>query len=66
LKIGFDCPSEEVTNLPRSKNRIDGKVGLVGALQAQKFNFKSFDAQVMLKEAESRPFIHSASLLAPR
>jgi len=45
---------EEVDTFGRTERWIDGKDGLVGALQAEKFNFKSFEAQVMLKEAASR------------
>jgi ankyrin repeat protein len=45
---------EEVDTFARTERWIDGSDGLVGTLQAEKFNFKSFEAQVMLKEAASR------------
>jgi ankyrin repeat protein len=45
---------DEVDRFARTDRWIDGSDGLVEALQAEKFNFKSFEAQVMLKEAASR------------
>jgi ankyrin repeat protein len=45
---------EEVDTFARTERWIEGSGGLVEALQAEKFNFKSFEAQVMLKEAASR------------
>ncbi len=42
-----------VDALAASKRWIEGGDGLVQALQAEKFNFQSFEAQVMLKEAAS-------------
>jgi ankyrin repeat protein len=45
---------DEVDTFARTKRWIDGGDGLVRALQAEKFNFKSFPAQVMLKQAASR------------
>ncbi|HLX86466.1 MAG TPA: ankyrin repeat domain-containing protein [Terriglobales bacterium] len=43
-----------VDTVARTERWIEGGDGLVEALQAEKFNFKSFEAQVMLKEAASR------------
>ena len=45
---------DEVDTFARTERWIDGSEGLVGALQTENFNFKSFGAQVMLKEAASR------------
>jgi ankyrin repeat protein len=45
---------EEVDRFARTERWIEGGDGLVGTLQAEKFNFKSFEAQVMLKEAATR------------
>lgn len=45
---------EEVDTFGRTERWIEGGDGLVEALQAERFNFKSFEAQVMLKEAASR------------
>jgi ankyrin repeat protein len=45
---------DEVDAFARTERWIDGSDGLGEALQAEKFNFKSFEAQVMLKEAASR------------
>jgi len=45
---------EEVDMFGRTERWIEGGDGLVEALQAEKFNFKSLEAQVMLKEAASR------------
>jgi ankyrin repeat protein len=45
---------EEVDAFGRTERWIEGGDGLVQALEAEKFNFKSFEAQVMLKEAASR------------
>jgi ankyrin repeat protein len=45
---------EEVDTFARTERWVEGSDGLVEALQAEKFNFKSFEAQVMLKEAASR------------
>ncbi len=45
---------EDVDNLARSKRWIDGAEGLVSALQREKFNFQSYDAQVILKGAAEK------------
>jgi ankyrin repeat protein len=45
---------DEVDTFGRTQRWIDGSEGLVQALQAEKFNFHTFEAQVMLKEAASR------------
>ena len=45
---------EEVDTFGRTERWIEGGNALVEALQAEKFNFKNFEAQVMLKEAASR------------
>ena len=45
---------DEVDAFARTERWIAGSDGLVQALQAEKFNFKTFEAQVMLKEAASR------------
>jgi hypothetical protein len=45
---------DEVDTFGRTEKWIEGREGLVQALQAEKFNFKAFEAQVMLKEAASR------------
>lgn len=45
---------DEVDNLARTQRWIEGSDGLVETLQAEKFNFKSFEAQAMLKEAATR------------
>jgi hypothetical protein len=42
---------EEVDSLARTQRWIEGSEGLVMVLKAEKFNFKTFDAQVMLKES---------------
>jgi ankyrin repeat protein len=44
----------EVDEFARTGRWIKGTDGLVDALQAEKFNFKSYDARVMLKEAAQR------------
>jgi ankyrin repeat protein len=45
---------DKVDALGRTQRWIDGGDGLVQALQAEKFNFETFEAQVMLKEAATR------------
>lgn len=45
---------EEVDELAKTERWIEGKDGLVMAMQTEKFNFQSFEAQTMLKEAASR------------
>ena len=45
---------DKIDTLARTERWIDGSDGLVQALQAEKFNFKTFQAQVTLKEAASR------------
>jgi ankyrin repeat protein len=45
---------DEVDAFARTQRWIDGDQGLVQALQAEKFNFHTFEAQVMLKESASR------------
>jgi hypothetical protein len=45
---------EEVDAFARTGRWIDGSEGLVAALKAEKFNFQSLDAQMMMKEAASR------------
>jgi hypothetical protein len=45
---------DEVDAVARTQRWIGGKDGLVLLLKAEKFNFKTFEAQVMLKEAASR------------
>ena len=45
---------EEVDSLAQTQRWINGEDGLVDALQAEKYNFKTFEAQVMLKEAATR------------
>jgi ankyrin repeat protein len=45
---------DEVDTFARTQRWIAGDDGLVPALRAEKFNFQSFEAQVMLKEAASR------------
>jgi ankyrin repeat protein len=44
----------QVDEFARTRRWIEGGDGLVPALQAEKFNFHTFDAQVMLKEAATR------------
>lgn len=44
----------EVDQFARSERWIDGKNGLVRALNGEKFDFGSYQAQVMLKEAATR------------
>ena len=44
----------EVDAFARTARWIDGDDGLVKALQAERFSFRTFAAQVMLKEAASR------------
>ena len=44
----------EVDAFGRTERWIDGSDGLVQALREEKFNFQTFDAQVMLKEAAQR------------
>jgi ankyrin repeat protein len=45
---------EEVDTFARTERWIKGGDGLVAQLKAEKFNFRTFDAQVMLKEAATR------------
>lgn len=45
---------DEVDSFAQTKRWIDGTEGLVAALQAEGFNFKAYDAQVILKEAAQR------------
>ena len=45
---------DEVDELARTQRWIDGSDGLVQVLRAEKFNFRTFAAQVMLKEAAAR------------
>jgi ankyrin repeat protein len=45
---------DEVDKFCRTQRWIKGKDGLVPALRAEKLNFETFEAQVMLKEAASR------------
>jgi ankyrin repeat protein len=45
---------DEVDTFGRTQRWIDGSDGLVQTLQAEKFNFQTLEAQVMLKEAASR------------
>lgn len=45
---------DAVDELARTERWIEGSDGLVPALKAEKFNFQTFDAQVMVKEAASR------------
>lgn len=45
---------DEVDAFGRTLRWIVGQDGLVPALRAEKFNFETFDAQVMLKQAASR------------
>jgi ankyrin repeat protein len=45
---------DEVDAFARTDRWINGGDGLVQALQAEKFNFQTFQAQVMLKEAATR------------
>lgn len=44
---------EEVDTLARTQRWIVGSEGLVTALKAEKFNFNTFEAQIMLKESAS-------------
>lgn len=45
---------DEVDTLAQTQRWIEGADGLVEALQAEGFNFQTFEAQVMLKEGASR------------
>jgi ankyrin repeat protein len=45
---------DEVDALARTDRWIEGTDGLVRSLQQEKFDFQTFEAQVMLKEAASR------------
>ncbi len=45
---------DEVDSFARTERWIKGDDGLVSALQAEKYNFRTFPAQVMLKEAATR------------
>jgi ankyrin repeat protein len=45
---------EEVDQFGRTERWIDGSDGLVQALQSERFNFHSYEAQAMLKGAASR------------
>jgi ankyrin repeat protein len=45
---------DEVDTLARTQRWIEGRDGLVSALREEKFNFETFEAQLMLKEAASR------------
>src|SRR6516162_7030772 len=46
--------SLKMRSTPLLQRWIDGSDGLVQSLQEEKFNFQTFEAQVMLKEAASR------------
>jgi ankyrin repeat protein len=45
---------DEVDGFAGTKRWIGGSEGLVDALKAEKYNFQTFEAQVMLKEAATR------------
>jgi ankyrin repeat protein len=45
---------DAVDEFARTKRWIKGDEGLVSALKAENYNFQSYDAQVMLKEASTR------------
>jgi len=45
---------EEVDDLAKTDRWIEGNDGLVPLLQVERFNFQSFEAQIMLKEAARR------------
>lgn len=45
---------DDVDTFARTHRWIEGKDGLVSALREEKFNFETFEAQLMLKEAASR------------
>lgn len=45
---------DEVDRVAQTKKWIEGAEGLADALKAEGFNFKSYDAQVILKEAATR------------
>ena len=45
---------DEVDAFGRTQRWIEGKDGLVPALREEKFNFETFEAQLMVKEAASR------------
>lgn len=45
---------DEVDTFARTQRWIEGKDGLVSALREEKFNFETFEAQLMLKEAANR------------
>lgn len=45
---------DEVDTFARTQRWIEGKDGLVSALREEKFNFETFEAQLMLKETASR------------
>ncbi len=45
---------EAVDELAQTERWIKGSSGLVVSLQDEAYNFKTFDAQVMLKEAATR------------
>jgi ankyrin repeat protein len=57
---GVDMPAviteleDDVDTFARTQRWIKGSEGLVEALREEKFNFRTFEAQVMLKEAASR------------
>src|SRR5258708_33776091 len=45
---------DEVDIFGRTQRWIEGRDGLVSALREEKFNFETFEAQLMLKKAASR------------
>jgi ankyrin repeat protein len=45
---------DEVDTFARTQRWIEGQDGLVRALRSEKFNFETFEAQTVLKEAASR------------
>jgi ankyrin repeat protein len=45
---------DDVDTFARTQRWIDGSDGLVEALQKEKYSFRTFDAQVVLKEAATR------------
>lgn len=54
MPVAITNLEDEVDSFADTKRWIEGGSGLVPALQAEKFNFQSFEAQLILKEAATR------------
>ena len=51
MPVAITDLEDEADAFARTDRWVDGSDGLVAALRAEKYDFKSFDAQIMLKRA---------------